>query len=307
MLPEELTLDNILLKLSSDSAAREFLETWLWPDGPTCPRCKSNDPARVYRMTSKSARAGLHNCKDCRRQFTVTVGTIFEDSHIPLRKWLVAWFLLCSSKKGMSSLQLQRILDLGSYRTALFMMHRIRHALKDLTFNDKLDGTVEADETYVGGKVKGKGRRCTGNKASVVAMVERGGRVRSKHVPMVDGNTLKAVLNEHVAPTAVLNTDEHPGYRKVGAEYAAHEVVRHSAGEYVRGSASTNTVEGYFALLKRGIIGTFHNVSKKHLHLYLAEFEHRYNHRKTTDGERTVAGVKKARGKRMTYKTIKAA
>ena len=169
-LPEDLTLDNILVNLSSDDKAREYLETWLWPNGATCPRCKSNDPQRVYKMTSKSTRAGLHNCKTCRRQFTVTVGTIFEDSHIPLRKWLVAWFLICSSKKGISSLQLQRVLDLGSYRTALFMSHRIRHALRDTSFNKQLTGTVEADETYIGGKNTGRGKeRRWENKTPVVS------------------------------------------------------------------------------------------------------------------------------------------
>ena len=173
-LPEALTLDNILVNFSSDEKAREFLEKWLWPNGPTCPRCQSNDPERVYRMTGASTRAGLHNCKDCRRQFTVTVGTIVEDSHIPLRKWLVAWFLMCSSKKGISSLQLQRILDLGSYRTALFMSHRVRHALKETSFAKKFTGTVEVDECYFGPKVRGMGQGMrTGTKTAVVALVER--------------------------------------------------------------------------------------------------------------------------------------
>ena len=152
MNPEDLTLDTILTTFATDEKARGFLETWLWPNGPTCPRCQSNDPKCVYKMQGATVRAGLHNCRNCKRQFTVTVGTVFEDSHVPLRKWLVAWFLMCSSKKGVSSLQLQRILGLGSYRTALFMTHRVRHALKETTFADKLTGTVERSEERRVGK-----------------------------------------------------------------------------------------------------------------------------------------------------------
>jgi transposase-like protein len=311
MLPEDLTLDNILAHFSTDEQARKFLETWLWPNGPICPRCQGSDPERVYLMKTASTRAGLHNCKDCRRQFTVTVGTIFEDSHIPLRKWLVAWYLLCSSKKGMSSLQFQRILGLGSYHTALFMTHRIRHALKDTVYTDKLSGAVEVDETYVGGKAIGRGHKARyDNKTPVVALVERGGRVRSQVMPRVTGANLKKAIFDNVLICSDVHTDDTSLYGKgLGPKYT-HRIVKHSAKEYARhedGQVShINTAEGFFSLLKRGMIGTFHQVSKQHLHLYLAEFDHRWNHRKVLDGERTVAGLVKAKGKRLTYKAIKA-
>jgi len=308
-LPEGLTLDTILVKFATDTKARNFLETWLWPDGPTCPRCKSNDPAAVYKMTGKSIRPGLHNCRNCKRAFTVTVGTIFEDSHIPLRKWIVAWFLLCSSKKGISSLQLQRILDLGSYRTALFMTHRIRHVLKETSFAEKLNGTVEVDETYVGGKVVGKGKGYRGNKSNVVSLVQRDGTKRSMIVERVNAHTLEAAIHEHTTKDAHVMTDEANIYLQVH-KTRRHTSVHHRSKEYARQEngfvAHTNTAESSFSLLKRGVYGTFHSVSKKHLHLYLAEFDHRWNTRKNTDGERTVAGIKKSKGKRLTYQGSRA-
>jgi transposase-like protein len=231
-LPESFTLDNILANFSTDEKAREFVEMWLWPNGPVCPRCNGIDPERVYRMKTASARPGLHNCKDCRRQFTVTVGTIFEDSHIPLRKWLVAWFLMCSSKKGMSSLQLQRILDLGSYRTALFMTHRIRHALKDTTFSEKLNGTVEADETYVGGKTRGKGAAYKGNKTAVVSLVQRDGTKRSMVMERVTAKNLREAVETHVEPGTNVMTDESYRYRsifpKYKRQYTCHSKVQKS-------------------------------------------------------------------------------
>ena len=300
--PEDLTLDEISQRFNTDEAALECLEAVFWPNGPVCPHCENANAARIWKIRANEAkgiRLGLYHCAECDKHFRVTVGTVFEDSKIPIRKWLVAWYLVCSSKKGVSSLQLQRQLDLGSYRTALFMTHRIRHALRDPAFNDKLSGTVEADETYVGGVKRGMGRRYVGNKASVVALVERGGRVRSQVMEKVTGKTLKAALNEHVEQSARIMTDELSAYRKAAKGYASHESVNHSAKEYVRGDVTTNTVEGFFSLLKRGVIGTFHSVSKRHLPLYLAEFDHRYSTRNQTDGERTVAGMKKARGKRL--------
>lgn len=315
-LPESLTLDNILTNFATDEKAREFLEMWLWPQGATCPRCGCNDASRVYRMTGKSARPGLHNCKDCRRQFTVTVGTIFEDSHIPLRKWLVGWFLICSSKKGMSSLQLQRVLDLGSYRTALFMSHRIRHALKDTEHAEMLKGDVEVDETYVGGKARNVGfdekkmtlRTVFSNKTPVVSLVERDGTKRSMVMTRVTAAGLQAAINENVASEARVHTDDSRLYLKVNATHE-HHAVNHSKKQYALKkngfTAHTNTVESSFSLLKRGVYGTFHSVSQKHLHLYLAEFDHRWNTRKASDGERTVSGLKKSKGKRLIYRAIK--
>ena len=240
--PKDLTLDQINTRFASDETAREYIEMILWPNGPVCPHCKNSDQKRIWKIQAnpdKKIRAGLHRCAECNKEFTVTVGTIFEDSHIPLRKWLVAWYMICSSKKGISSLQLQRNLDLGSYRTALFMTHRIRHAIQDPMFNDKLSGTIEADETYVGGKSKGKGRHFMGNKVPVFSLVERGGRVRSQVMKYVTGKNLKTALKSNVEPTATIMTDELPAYRKAAKDFASHQAVNHSAGEYVRGLAHT--------------------------------------------------------------------
>lgn len=305
--PEGLTLPKIQEHFDSEDKARAYLEAVRWPTGPICPHCGNRTDKPIWKIEAnekKGIRAGLYHCAACGKQFTVTVGSIFEDSHIPLRQWLIAFYLLCSSKKGISSLQIQRILGLGSYRTALFMMHRIRHALSDPVFHDKLSGTVEADETYVGGKAFNRGRRYVGNKVPVVAMVERGGRVRSRVMEDVNSTNIKAYLEENIQPSATLMTDSASAYPRVGRPFAAHKSVNHGVREYVRGDAYTNTVEGYFSLLKRGIIGTFHHVSKRHLPLYLAEFNHRYNQRDVTDGERTVAGLAKAEGKRLTYRPL---
>jgi len=303
--PVDLTLDQIMAHFGTDEAAREYLEAVRWPRGPVCPHCGNANRKTIYAIEAnpeKKIRAGLRECKECGDQFTVTIGTIFEDSHIPLRKWLIAWYMLCASKKGIAALQIQRMLDIGSYRSAWFMMHRIRYALRDPVFKGKLGGgggTVEADETYVGGKVRGMGRAYKGNKTPVVALVERGGRVRSRSVGKVTGKTLKGFLDEHLDPSAHLMTDDLPAYRKPGKRFASHQSVNHSAGEYVRGNAHTNSVEGYFSLLKRGVNGVFHHVGAQYMDQYLAEFDFRYNHREDTDGARTIAGLKKIDGKRL--------
>lgn len=307
--PEELTLDEIQHRFASDDKARRYLEEIRWPDGVVCPHCKNADQSKFYvikpSITAK-VREGLRQCVECKKQFTVTVGTIFEDSHIPLRKWLVAWYLLCSSKKGISSLQIQRMLGLGSYRTALFMMHRIRYAISHPNFTGMLKGVVEADETYVGGKTKGPGYK--NKKTCVVSLVERGGDSRSMVMDRITGKNLKGAIMEHVQDGSIVCTDDYFGYRGMPKIFT-HKAVKHSAKEYARKEGDftvhTNTVESKFSLLKRGLVGTFHNVSRKHLPLYLAEFDHRYNHRKTTDGERTVAALKLAEGKRLTLKPLK--
>lgn len=308
--PENLTLDGIQQRFGTDEAARKYLEEIRWPNGIVCPHCKNADQDKFWEIktnTKKSIRAGLRQCVECKKQFTVTVGTIFEDSHIPLRKWLVAWYLLCSSKKGISSLQIQRMLGLGSYRTALFMMHRIRYALKHPAFAEKLPSSyknaVEVDETYIGGKHQRMSEKFK-NKTAVVALVERGGNVRSQVMERVTGENLRKFVTDNVSAFSYVNSDDHFGYRGLDRKYE-HGVVKHSNKEYVRGDVHTNTVEGFFSLLKRGVIGTFHQVSKKHLPLYLAEFDHRYNHRKTTDGERTIEGIKLVEGKRLTLKPLK--
>lgn len=307
--PANLDLIQIMAHFATDEGAREYLESVRWPNGPVCPHCSNAEQAKIYAIAAnptKNVRAGLYECKECNGQFTVTVGTIFEDSKIPLRKWLVAWYMLCTSKKGVSALQIQRMLDIGSYRTAWFMMHRIRYALRDPVFADKLGeggGTVEADETYVGGKPrKGTGPHKRGRgtkKAPVVALVERGGRVRSQSVPNVTGKTLRGVLDTHLDKSANLMTDDWRAYRKPGRKFASHQIVNHSAGEYVRGDVHTNTVEGFFSLFKRGLNGTFHHIGHHYMDQYLAEFDFRYNTRSVTDGERTIAGLKKIEGKRL--------
>jgi transposase-like protein len=313
-MPENLTLDEIQSRFATDEAARRCLEEIRWPDGVVCPHCKNADQKRIWEIKpneSAKIRAGLYQCAECKKQFTVTVGTIFEDSHIPLRKWLVAWYLLCSSKKGISSLQIQRMLGLGSYRTALFMMHRIRYALAHPDFTKQLSGIVEIDETYIGGKTTGQG---TGphqpNKTCVVSLVERGGNARSIVMDRVTAQNLHRAIRENVEVGSIVFTDDFFGYRKMPKIFT-HKSVKHSAKEYVRKEgifkAHTNTAESKFSLLKRGIMGTFHQVSKRHLPLYLAEFDHRFNHRKDTDGQRTVAALKLADGKRLTLKPPKRA
>ena len=308
--PDNLTLDEIMQRFATDDAARAYWEAIRWPNGPVCPHCKNAEAKSIWKIEAnkdKKIREGLHQCGKCDRQFTSTVGTIFEDSHIPLRKWLVAFYLNSSSKKGISSLQLQRILGLGSYRTALFMQHRIRHALRETggALTSKLSGTVEVDETYIGGKRKNVGRGSYKGKVPVVSLLERDGRVRSRVMETVTGKNLKAIVYKNVKAGSEVHTDEHRGYCAVKADYS-HHTVKHAMGEYARREkdrlVTTNGVEGFFSLLKRGVIGTFHHVSEQHLPLYLAEFDHRHNFRYVTDGERTVQALKKATGKRLTYR-----
>lgn len=305
--PDSLTLDEITQRFATDAAARAYWEAIRWPKGPVCCHCGNKKQALIYTVKpnkAKRIREGLRQCGKCGKQFTATMGTIFEQTHIPLRKWLVAWYLVCSSKKGISSLQIQRVLDLGSYRTALFMTHRIRHALRDPVFADKLSGVVECDETYHGGKKRGYGRHYMGNKTPVVSLLERSGRVRSQVMDFVTGENLREALETHIDPEAVIMTDEHKAYPKAAKKFKAHHVVNHSRREYSRpGGIHTNSVEGFFSIFKRGVMGTFHHLSRKRLPLYLAEFDHRHNTRFDTDGRRTVAGMRKAVGKRLMYKT----
>jgi len=294
----------------SEEEARATLERIRWPDGPLCPHCGATE--RIKPLTGKANyRPGLYWCGDCDDQFTVTVKTVMEQSHLPIRIWLMAFAIMCSAKKGVSALQLQRQLGLGSYRSAWHMCHRIRHAMKQEPLAGLLRGTVEADETYIGGKPrkanrqgKSAGPRGRGakGKVAVAALVERGGRVVAKPVERVDAATLRKFLDEHVDPSATLMTDEWGSYTTAGKQFAAHHVVNHSKREYARGEAHTNTAEGFFALLKRGIVGSFHSVSRKHLGKYVDEFSYRYDRRKLSDNERTVAAIKSAEGKRLMYR-----
>lgn len=306
-IPDEVDLIELMARFSDEDKARQYLESVRWEKGRYCPHCGNADDARIYAITTnraKEVRPGLYTCGDCRQQFTVTVGTVFERSKIPLHKWLIAYYLLCASKKGISALQIQRSLRLGSYRTAWFMMQRIRFAMRDAVVTEKLDGVVEADETYLGARRKrGAPRGRPGpqsHKAPVVALVQRGGKVRSFHVDRVTSRNLKAVLHQHVDPQAILMTDEFNAYKRGGMRFIDHQRVNHAAGEYVRdGFAHVNTAEGVFSLLKRGITGIYHHVGKQHLDQYLAEFDFRYNTRTLTDGARTIHGIRQVSGKRL--------
>jgi transposase-like protein len=295
----------------SPEKARQWLEGHLWGDQPVCGYCGS-----VGNATAMASRPGQWQCnaKECRKQFTVTVGTLFERSHIPLNKWLLAAFLMCSSKKGISAHQMHRMFGI-TYKSAWFMCHRIREAMRDCKFPGPLGGDgkiIEADETYIGGKEKNKhvGKRNKRNiggagKEAAFALVERGGKVRSFHVPEVSGKTLRPILVAQVSRKSALMTDEGGQYYHVGKEFDRHETINHSADEYVRGDAHTNTIEGYFSILKRGIVGTYHHVSQQHLKRYLAEFDFRYNERAALgvdDKERAERLLKGIVGKRLTYR-----
>jgi len=293
-----INLHELASHFNNEDAARQLLEHLRWPSGPVCPHCGATD---VYRLegkatSTKPVRKGVLKCKACRKQFTVTVGTIFEDSHIPLHKWLLAIQLLCSSKKGMSAHQLHRILSV-TYKSAWFMAHRIRYAMSQPPLA-KLQGIIEADETYIGGKAHGKRGRGAENKIPVFALVERNGDVRSFKTERVTAKNLKGIIREHVDKSATIMTDEFLAYKGLGREFN-HQTVNHGIGEYVNGLAHTNTAEGYFSLIKRGIVGVYHHVSSKHLSLYLDEFNFRYNGRKLNDSSRTLSAIASTEGKRL--------
>lgn len=305
-----------------EDTAREYLEKQRWPEGPVCPHCGVLGEAYRLKPTSKGkthVRKGVWKCAGCRKEFTVTVGTIFEDSHIPLHKWLLAYHLLCSSKKGMSAHQLHRMLGI-TYKSAWFMAHRIRYTMSQEPLSSKLTGIVEVDETYIGGKLRigthvpKLGERAkdrpsvTSNKAAVVSVLQRGGRVQSMHVERVTVNNLKPIMRQMVADDAHLMTDSSTVLNGLKG-IRRHDQVNHSAKEYVRRengvTITTNGVEGYFSMLKRGINGVYHHVGKQHLHRYLSEFDFRYNARKVSDGERSLMAVKGADGKRLMLRDSK--
>ena len=298
-----MTADLFAPQFQGADKAREHLEALRWPNGPVCPHC--GVMGEHYALKGTAHRPGLMKCKDCRKQFSVTVGTVFERSKIPLNKWLLAVHLMCASKKAMSSHQIHRMLGV-TYKSAWFMTHRIREAMKPNSTGllGAGGGTVEADETYWGNNGKQrKGARGYQHKMKVVSLVERDGEKRSMVVPAVTGKTLREVLNANVCKSAHLMTDEHAGYTKAGREYASHGVTRHSAGEYAKGNIHSNTVESSFSLLKRGLVGTFHHVGGQHLQRYVTEFDYRWNHRKTTDVQRAETLLCKVGGRRLTYQS----
>ena len=298
-------IHEIPLACADEKAAVEFLEKQRWGGHPGCPHCGDTD---VYQMkdskTSERQANFRWRCNGCKKQFTVRIGTVFEDSRIPLRHWCYGFWRASTSKKGVSALEIHRHTGV-SYKSSLFMLHRIRFAMSD-SAPGPLSGDVEVDETYVGGKPRYKGQSKQGrgtNKQCVVALVERGGSVKTKPVANVTGKTLKAVIRESVNTSSRIITDENPSYNGLGPEYeGGHETVCHSAKEYVRGEIHSNTIEGFFSIVKRDLNGIYHSVSKEHLHRYMTEYEFRYNHRHLEDGERTVAAIRGADGKRLLYK-----
>jgi len=295
--------------------ARKWLEAQRWPHGPYCPHCGNSDPEQITAIPANSKakiRAGLYQCNECREQFTVTVGTVMERSKIPLNKWVAAMYLMSAGKKGTSAHQLHRTLGI-TYQSAWFLAHRIRLAMK-ATHKEPLGGAgkiVEADETYYGNKdvVKPtkKGRIGSRSKRAVLALVERGGSVRSFHVKEATADQVNNILARNVARETTLHTDESTLYKWTGRRFAAHETVTHSMEEWVRGIVHTNTIEGYFSVFKRGMRGVYQHCGEAHLHRYLAEFDFRYNNRAAlgvTDTERTQELVRGTSGKRLTYRPI---
>lgn len=286
----------------NDDAAFAYLEAIRWPDGTVCPHCG------VVGSSYATSKPHVYRCaeKGCRKDFTVRVGTVFESSRIPLYKFLLAAYLVCASKKGISSKQIERMLGV-TYKTAWFMTHRLREAMKSGA-TGMLGGAapVEADETYWGNVGKQRnGARGYAHKMKIVSLVERDGDKRSFHVTNVNADTLRPILSAHIESSAHLMTDEASVYPAIAKRFAKHSSVNHSAGEYARGDVTTNTVESSFAILKRGLYGTFHSVSEKHLSRYLHEFDFRWNHRQSqgvNDTERSVELLKAISGKRLTYR-----
>jgi transposase-like protein len=320
-----MNLNDIAKHFSTEDEARQFLEAQRWPSGTVCPHCGVEGES--YRLQPKKegkthVRAGVWKCGACRKQFTVRVGTIFEDSHIPLHKWLMAIHLLCASKKGMSAHQLHRMLGV-SYKSAWFMAHRIRYAMTQEPLSSKLAGVIEMDETYIGGKQKfgphvvKDGERPKdrphpfAGKETVVSVLQRGGRVQSHHLRgRVTAENLRTIIDGMVDEKAHLITDTSTVLASAGS-VRKHDRVNHTIGEYARYKngvcISTNSVEGYFSNLKRGINGVYHHVGKRHLHRYLSEFDFRYNSRKMKDGERSLLALKGVNGKRLMLRDSKRA
>jgi transposase-like protein len=292
---------------TDETKAREWLEARVWPNGPVCPHCGATGDD-VTSLKGKAHRPGLYQCSSCREQFTVTVKTVFERSKVPLSKWLAALFMMTASKKGVSAHQIHRSLGI-SYKTAWFLCHRLREAMRQGGFLPPLGGdgkTIEADETFIG-RQEGQPKRRVGwgHKNAVLTLVERGGGARSFQIASTAVSDVAPIVRANIARETALMTDEGHDYREVGREFSSHESVKHSKGEYVRGTVHTNTIEGYFSVFKRGMKGVYQHCSEKHLHRYLTEFDFRYSNRAGLGvndmmrAEFAAAGIK---GKRLTYR-----
>lgn len=305
----ELNLSKFAKEFSNEDKARKLMEAMRWPDGPVCPHCKNHKDKSIYTLAPKKesnrpGRKGLYKCGACRKQFTVTVKTIFEDSHIPISKWLMAIVIMCGAKKSISAHQLHRMLGL-SYKAAWFMAHRIRFAFKDESGQPKLDGTLECDETYVG--KKSDVRHSKSSKVALAALVQRNGTVRTRVFKSVTEKNMREFIGGNASKDAILNTDEHAAYRGKFRDFKGHNVVNHSKYEYARKikgqpTAGVNNCESFFSLIKRGIVGSFHHVSVHHLHRYADEFAFRWSHRKLEDGERAAQAISLVEGKRLMYR-----
>jgi transposase-like protein len=292
---------------TDEDKAREVIEASRWPNGATCPNCGLSET--VSKLGGKSMGPGWYHCRQCREKFTIRTGTLYERSHIPLHKWLLATHLLTSSKKGMSAHQLWRMLGFGSYRTAWFMAHRIRESMSDASHSPigGASSVIEADESYVGGKAKNRAYKPEPKKHIVMTLIERGGKARSFHIKNATAKTLRETAVKVASRKSYLMTDENAAYTKLGKEFSGHGTVNHSANEYARlgGFIHVNNAENYFSIFKRGVIGTYHHISEQHLARYLAEFDFRYNNRSglgVEDGERAANALKGIEGKRLTYR-----
>lgn len=292
-------------RFHDEKIAIEYVESIIWPHGVICPHCSGTD--KIYVLKGKTDRMGSKKCGECKKKFTVKVGTVFEDSHVDMHIWLQAAYLMATSKKGVSSHQLHRMLGV-TYKTAWFMTHRLREAMRVLKI-EPMGGegkTVEADETYIGNKGKHKpGARGWSHKEKVFSLVERGGKVSSQHVQRVNAKTLRPIMQEQIAAETRLITDDARQYISLGKDFAEHHSVNHSIGEYVHGDIHSNTIENYFSIFKRGMTGVYQHCSAKHLKRYLAEFDFRYNTREglefndTLRTENVISGIK---GKRLLYR-----
>lgn len=286
----------------NEAKAEAYIFAQRWPDGePVCPHCGSTNTMKMAGKTQ----AGYMLCRDCRDKFTVRTGTVMERSHVPLHKWLLATHLMAASKKGMSAKQMERMLGV-TYKTAWFLCHRIREAMKVAT-NGPLGGPgkiVEADETFVGGKARNRAHGKPAPKKMVVSLIERGGEARSFHVANIHANNVRSALVTNIDRASTLMTDNAHTYWAVGREFAKHGSTIHSLREYVKGDVHSNTAENFFSIFKRGVIGTYHHMSEAHLHRYCAEFDLRYNTRSMTDGERANVILSNMEGKRLTYRRI---